>query len=122
MPTMQQRTGQAGIGGASGASGAAGAGADDAGTLVVRTRAQRDEAEALLASLIAAKATSEKNLASIRQPDFLKRVTGRSSLDNAIESVRRLVASFNRMLAELETDLSPEDLKLLAEAEKSAES
>ncbi len=113
MPTMQQRTEQASSGGPSG---------EGAGTLVVRTRAQRDEAEALLASLIAAKATSEKNLASIRQPDFLKRVTGRSSLDNAIESVRRLVASFNRMLADLETDLSPEDLKLLAEAERSAES
>jgi hypothetical protein len=88
--------------------------------LVVRTRAQRDEAEALLQSLIAAKATSEKNLAALRQPDVLKRVTGKSSMDNAIQSTRRLVSSFNRMLTDLETDLTPDEAELLAEAKRAS--
>ncbi|MEM1186325.1 MAG: hypothetical protein AAGI53_15145 [Planctomycetota bacterium] len=86
--------------------------------LMVQTRAQRDEAEALLASLVAARSASERNLSAIGQRDLLKSVTGRSSMDNAIESTRRLVASFDRVLIDLRGDLTDDELALLGEVER----
>ena len=94
-------------------------GAED---LVVQTRLQRDEAEALLASLVSAKLQSEKNLAALGQSDILRSVTGRSSIDNAIESTRRMVASFDRVLIDLRSGLSDEELELLGQAEQAARS
>jgi len=86
--------------------------------LVVQTRVQRDEAEALLAQLVAARSASERRLEAVGRGDLLKRVTGRSAMDNAIESTRRLVASFDRVLVELRSDLTDEELALLGEAER----
>ncbi|GEM_PF-1584391 len=48
-------------------------------------------AEALLHSLHRAKSESEARLAEERRADALKSVTGRSSLDGAIDSTRRLI-------------------------------
>lgn len=83
--------------------------------MLVETTARRDEAEALLRALLDAKSASEKNLAEIRRPDFMKQVTGKSSMDNAIASTQRLIESFNRVLSDLKQNLSDEDARLLAE-------
>ena len=67
----------------------------------------------LLDSLLDAKSVSERNLASINQDDLLKRVTGNSSMDNAIASTRRLIDSFNRVIDDLRRNLSDEDVTTL---------
>ncbi|MGV6813913.1 MAG: hypothetical protein ACWA5W_02755 [Phycisphaerales bacterium] len=78
---------------------------------------RRDEAMALLRSLMEAKSISERNLAEIHQPDLVKQVTGKSSMDTAINSTRRLVDSFNRVLDDLRRNLTDEDLELIGEIE-----
>jgi len=81
--------------------------------LLSQTTHRRDEATKLLTSLLDAKKVSERNLASINQDDLLKRVTGSSSMDNAIASTRKLIDSFNRVIDDLRRNLSDEDLALL---------
>ena len=81
--------------------------------ILSQTTHRRDEATKLLATLLDAKKVSERNLASIKQDDLLKRVTGNSSMDNAIASTRRLIDSFNRVIDDLRRNLSDEDLSLI---------
>lgn len=81
----------------------------------IDTVQRRDEARALLETLLAAKRCSEKNLAEIRRADLVKQVTGKSSMDNAIESTRRLIASFDTVLADLRATLGAEELEILDE-------
>ncbi len=78
---------------------------------------RRDDAVALLRSLLDAQSVSERNLARLHQPDLVKQVTGRSSMDNAIASTRRLIDSFNRVLDDLRRNLSDEDLVLIGALE-----
>lgn len=68
--------------------------------LVLETNARRDRAEAVLQSLLLAKAECEKQLARFRRPDMMKSVTGKSALDAAIASTQRMVESLNRTLSE----------------------
>jgi hypothetical protein len=82
--------------------------------MLVETTARRDEAEALLRVLIDARTLSEQNLAKIGRPDLVKKVTGRSSMDNAVASAQRLVESFNRVLTDLRESVDEADLSLLA--------
>ncbi|MHA7811915.1 MAG: hypothetical protein ACX94C_00780 [Phycisphaerales bacterium] len=77
--------------------------------MIEETTKRRDDAVALLKSLLDAKSVSERNLEQIQQPDLIKQVTGRSSMDNAIASTRRLIDSFNRVLDDLRRNLSDED-------------
>lgn len=81
----------------------------------IETVQRRDEARALLETLLAAKRCSEQNLAEIRRSDLVKQVTGKSSMDNAIESTRRLIASFDKVLEDLRGTLGPEEIELLDE-------
>ncbi len=81
--------------------------------MLVETTQRRDEANALLRTLLDAKAISERNLEAIRQPDLVKKVTGKSSMDNAIESTRKLIDSFNRVLDDLRRNLSEEDIAMI---------
>lgn len=90
---------------------------DEKQRILSETIAQRDEAEALLRVLQNAKATSEENLAQLNQSDFLKKVTGKSSIDNAIASTRRLVDAFNRVVDDLRLNLTDEDIKTLGGVE-----
>lgn len=85
--------------------------------MLIDATAKRDEAEALLRTLLDAKATSERNLRDIGRDDLVKRVTGRSSLDRAVASAQRLLESFNRVLSDLRRELDDEDLRLLASLE-----
>lgn len=74
--------------------------------LVLETNARRDRAEAVLQSLMNAKAECEKQLARFRRPDMMKSVTGKSALDSAIASTQRMVESLNRTLSEARRDQS----------------
>lgn len=85
--------------------------------MIQETSQRRDEALTLLRSLIDAKSISERNLAKIHQPDLVKQVTGKSSMDTAINSTRRLIDSFNRILDDLRRNLSDEDLELIGSIE-----
>lgn len=85
--------------------------------MIQETTQRRDEALTLLRSLQDAKSISERNLAEIHQPDLVKQVTGKSSMDNAIASTRRLIDSFNRILDDLRRNLSDEDLRLIGAIE-----
>ncbi len=85
--------------------------------MIEDTIIRRDEALNLLRSLIDAKSISEQNLMDIHQPDLVKQVTGRSSMDNAIASTRKLIDSFNRVLDDLRRNLSAEDLQLIGSIE-----
>lgn len=85
--------------------------------MIQETTQRRDEALTLLRSLLDAKSISEKNLADIHQPDLVKQVTGKSSMDNAIASTRRLIDSFNRVLDDLRRNLTEEDLAFIGSIE-----
>ena len=87
--------------------------------MIEETTKRRDDAVALLKSLLDAKSISERNLEAIQQPDLIKQFTGRSSMDNAIASTRRLIDSFNRVLDDLRRNLSEEDLRLIGRLEPS---
>ena len=87
--------------------------------MLLETTQRRDEANVLLRTLLDAKKVSERNLAAIRQPDLVKKVTGKSSMDNAIESTRKLIDSFNRVLDDLRRNLSDEELAMLGPIEPS---
>lgn len=87
--------------------------------MIEETTKRRDDAVTLLKSLLDAKSISERNLASLQQPDLIKQVTGRSSMDNAIASTRRLIDSFNRVLDDLRRNLSEEDLRVIGSLEPS---
>ncbi len=81
------------------------------------TRTRRDEARALLRALMDAKTRAEQAGPGAKPLDSLEHVTGRSSMDKAIESTRRLIDSFNRVLDDLCGGMTEEDLALLAEIE-----
>jgi len=85
--------------------------------MIQETLKRRNDAVTLLRSLLDAKSVSERNLAQLQQPDLVKQVTGRSSMDNAIASTRRLIDSFNRVLDDLRRNLSEEDLELIGPIE-----
>jgi hypothetical protein len=69
-------------------------------TLAMEASARRERAEAVLQSLLAAKAECEKQLARFKRPDMIKSVTGQSALDAAIASTKRMIESLNRTLAD----------------------
>jgi hypothetical protein len=81
--------------------------------ILLETTAARDKAEALLRGLMDAKATSERHLEQIKQPDAMKLVTGKSAMDNAIASTQRMLESLNRALTDLHEGLDEQDLDLL---------
>jgi len=83
--------------------------------ILQETTLVREKAEALLRGLMEAKTVSEKHLADVNQADALKRLTGRSSMDNAIASTRRMIDSLDRALGTLKKDLTDEDVALLSQ-------
>ncbi|MBK7404251.1 MAG: hypothetical protein IPJ41_06355 [Phycisphaerales bacterium] len=77
-----------------------------------RTAVARRQAESLLHGLIEAKAVSERRLAELRQTDPLKQVTGASSIDNAIQSTRRMIETIDRSMRRVRDRLGVEDAEL----------
>ncbi len=86
--------------------------------ILLETTAARDNAEAMLRSLLDSKARQERALAELKQTDAFKAATGRTAMDNAIASTQRIVETYNRVIAQLKKDLSEEDLAMLEEAEQ----
>ncbi|MCC7390081.1 MAG: hypothetical protein IT431_15080 [Phycisphaerales bacterium] len=71
-------------------------------TVLTRTRQARRDAALLLENLLAERTAWERRLADDKRSDLLKQVTGRSSLDAAIDSTRRMLDTLDRTLAEAE--------------------
>lgn len=90
--------------------------------ILLETTATRDRAEALLRTLMDCKAQSERNLSELKQSDTFKSVTGRSALDNAIASTQRMIDSLNRVIGHARRDLTPEDLAIMEELSRTADS
>ncbi|MFO0861431.1 MAG: hypothetical protein U0570_12830 [Phycisphaerales bacterium] len=80
--------------------------------ILAETTAARDKAEALLRGLIEARQMSDKRLSELKLGDQLKKVTGKSSMDNAVAAAQRTVDMLNRALDEFKRDLSQEDLAM----------
>lgn len=78
--------------------------------VILDWRVARDGAEALLKSLQDARAESEKRMRELKQSDPIKKVTGRSAMDNAIASTQRMIETLNRAIAQLEHNLE-EDMR-----------
>lgn len=68
--------------------------------VLVQTSAARQHASAVLRALEHARRTSEAHLQSLGKLDSFKRVTGRSSLDNAIATTQRLVDTLDTTVAQ----------------------
>lgn len=78
--------------------------------ILAETIQTRADAEALLRELLRAKEAVERHQAELKLTDPLRRVTGRSSLDNAISSAQRMIETLNRQLETVRRDLREEDL------------
>ena len=74
------------------------------------TVAARERAVELLKTLREARENSERRMAEQNQSDALKKVTGRSAMDNAIESTQRMIDSLERSVETLKRDMSEEEL------------
>lgn len=81
--------------------------------ILLETATVRDRAQALLKGLMETKATFERHAPIQPKADALKKVTGRSSLENAVASTQRMVEALNRTLGQLRHELNDEDLALL---------
>jgi hypothetical protein len=75
--------------------------------LLTETIAARDNAAALLRALQQAKGLTDAQPPAPKG-DLYKRVTGSSSLENAIAEARRTVDAYERLIGELEKQDAPE--------------
>ncbi|MCC6908408.1 MAG: hypothetical protein IT430_10740 [Phycisphaerales bacterium] len=82
--------------------------------IVIETNAARDKAEVLLASLLSAQQAVDRQ----EPPPFSGRIVSRQSMDQAISSTKRLIASLNRALEMAQHDLRDTDLALLDELDE----
>ena len=71
---------------------------------LIETRRTRENAERLLASLQDAHASCEAQLASEKRADLVKHVTGKTSLEQAIDETRRMIEVLKRAEAEADRD------------------
>lgn len=84
--------------------------------ILLETATVRDRAEALLKGLLETRKTFERHTPVTSKPDALKKVTGRSSIDNAVASTQRMVEALNRTLGALRHELNDEDLALIEDS------
>ncbi|MHC4975254.1 MAG: hypothetical protein ACYTF7_01460 [Planctomycetota bacterium] len=75
---------------------------------LLQTTATRDRAEALLEGLMRAKDEVERERARQNRVDLMQQVVGRTSIDNAIASTRRMIDTLNRILRETRRELASE--------------
>lgn len=62
------------------------------------TQQTRERAVQLLRTLERAHAECERHVDRVLHPDSMKRVTGRSAMENAIASTRRMIESLDRAI------------------------
>ena len=60
-------------------------------TQTIELKRVRTAAEDLLGELLDARLGSERRLADLGRPDAIKLMTGRSALDRAVDSTRRMI-------------------------------
>jgi len=91
-------------------------------TLVIETDETRGRAKALLNELLLEKQKSESSHAEECRRDPMSVVTGRSSLDNAIDRTRRMITLLEHAATALQSGLSesltPEERALLCEIDR----
>jgi hypothetical protein len=63
---------------------------------LIQTRRTREDAERLLTSLLEAQAGCDAQLAAENRPDLVRKVKGRTSLEEAIEQTRRMIDVLKR--------------------------
>ena len=73
--------------------------------LVIESDETRGRAQALLDDLLQAKQDAETNLSQTSRSDPMSVVTGRSSLDNAIERTKKMLTLLERATDALRTGL-----------------
>ncbi len=84
--------------------------------ILVETTDARDKAQTLLRGLLDARTTCERHISEGNgSSDLLKRVTGQSSIDNAIASTQQMVEALNRAINQFTRELTDEDLTMLEE-------
>jgi len=93
---------------------------NDRARILTETADARADAERLLSGLIDARSKSEARLKELSRSDILKNLTGKSALDNAITSTQRMIDSLDRVLVELRTKLTPDEIALLDELDKTS--
>ena len=71
----------------------------------------RQKAEKLLSGLLEAQAEAEKQIAGQKKLDPIKVVTGRSAMENAIASTRRMIVALDQAL-EIATTAAAEEAGL----------
>jgi uncharacterized alpha-E superfamily protein len=69
----------------------------------------RRRAEELLKGLLAAKSQTEAYLNQIGRQDPVKQLTGKSAIDNAIASTRRMIDTLDRAVEQVRRELSEDD-------------
>lgn len=69
----------------------------------------RRQAEELLRGLLEAKSQTETYLTEIGREDPVKKLTGKSAIDNAIASTRRMIDTLDRAVDQVRQELSEED-------------
>jgi len=91
-------------------------------SLVIETDEARERAKALLDDLLRVRAETESRLEESSRSDPMSVVTGRSSLDNAIERTERMLALLERASEALRSgwadSLTPEERELLSEIDE----
>lgn len=80
--------------------------AEDLQRVVLETTATRDRAEALLEGLLRAKEETERERDRLNRVDQMKELTGKSSIDNAIASTRRMIDTLNRTIREARREIA----------------
>jgi len=80
--------------------------AEDLQRVVLETTATRDRAEALLEGLLRAKEETERERDRLNRVDQMKQLTGKSSIDNAIASTRRMIDTLNRTIREAKREIA----------------
>lgn len=90
--------------------------------LVIESDETRSRARALLDDLLQAKQEEERTRSQSNKSDPMSVVTGRSSLDNAIERTQRMLTLLERATDALRTglheSLTPEERALLTEIDR----
>ncbi len=75
----------------------------------------RRRAEELLKGLIAAKTQTEAYLSEIGREDPVKKLTGKSAMDNAIASTRRMIETLDRAMDQVRKELTTDDWSEIAD-------
>jgi hypothetical protein len=73
---------------------------------LVETISVRERAEALVQELVHAQAECERQLRLMNRPDNIKALTGKSSIERAIDETRRTIAMLERTIQDARAELA----------------